>query len=252
MSFTLTLSRAFALDLVEDVAVGLRDRLCFVGAGDLLAEHVDRGQLARSVQRLHDTHAVLERGACDVPRGEALHHRPRNGGQQSDHCLVEQRHGRRDCRPTATSLAHEALACGADERHRLGEEQAHGVAKRDRLLVDAARGLHLRECRGRQLDGRVQRQRGELLALRLLHAFRLLLGELPQAPHQVLGIAAEGKSESAAAFHALNASCARASHGAFVLPLDLGRKLLDGGQRLLERSRERRAGLLAERALEPA
>ena len=65
-------------------------------------------------------------------------------------------------------------------------------------------GLHLSERRSRQLDGRVQRQRRELLALRLLHRLRLLLGELPQPAHQVLGVAAEGESESAAAFHAPN------------------------------------------------
>ena len=36
-------------------------------------------------------------------------------------------------------LAHEPLAGGADERHRLGEEHAHRVAQRDRLLVGRCR-----------------------------------------------------------------------------------------------------------------
>ena len=55
---------------------------------------------------------------------------------------------------------------------------------------------HLRE-RGRgQLDGGVQRQRRELLALRLLHRLRLLLRELAQPAQEILGIAAERKSES--------------------------------------------------------
>ena len=95
-------------------------------------------------------------------------------------------------------LAHEALAGSADERHRLGEEHAHRVPQRDCLLVDAALRLHLGECRGGQLDGRVQRQRGELLALGLLHGLGLLLGELAQAAQQILGIASERKTT----FHA--------------------------------------------------
>src|SRR5262249_43314729 len=75
-------------------------------------------------------------------------------------------------------LAHEALAGSAHERDRLGEEHAHGVAKRDCLLVDAALRLYLSERRGGELDGGVERQRRELLALRFLHVLGLLLGEL--------------------------------------------------------------------------
>src|SRR5918995_993991 len=63
------------------------------------------------------------------------------------------------------ALAHEPLARGTDERHRLGEEDAHCVAQRDRLFVRAAICLHLAERGGGELNGRVQRQRGELLAL---------------------------------------------------------------------------------------
>jgi ferritin len=57
--------------------------------------------------------------------------------------------------------------------------------------------LHLNLLeRGRgQLDRGVERERRELLALRLVYSFRLLLGELAQAPHQLLGIAAERKTE---------------------------------------------------------
>ena len=40
--------------------------------------------------------------------------------------------------------------------------------------------LHLLKGRGGEFDGRVQRQRRELLALRLLHALGLCLGELAQ------------------------------------------------------------------------
>ena len=56
-----------------------------------------------------------------------------------------------------------------------------------------------------QLDGGVERQRRELLALRLLHGLGLLLRELAQAAHEVLGVAPERKSE-AASFHRSQAS----------------------------------------------
>jgi hypothetical protein len=96
--------------------------------------------------------------------------------------------------------APEALARGADERHRLGEEHPHGVAHRDGLCVGRPVERDLREGRGRQLDGRVQRERRELLALRLLHVLRLLLGELTQPAQQIFGVAPKRESE-AAAFH---------------------------------------------------
>src|SRR5579871_6545408 len=81
------------------------------------------------------------------------------------------------------ALLHEPLARGADERHRLGEQDAHRVAQGDRLLVDAALRLDLLERGGRELDSGVERQRRELLALRLLDGLRLRLRELAQAPH---------------------------------------------------------------------
>ena len=59
-------------------------------------------------------------------------------------------------------------------------------------------GCDLRERGRRELDGGVERQRRELLALRLLDALRLLLGELAQPAHDLLGIATESK---ASAFH---------------------------------------------------
>ena len=59
----------------------------------------------------------------------------------------------------------------------------------------------LRERRRRQLDRGVQGQRRELLALRLLHRFGLLLGELAQPAEQILGIAAE-REASETTFHA--------------------------------------------------
>ena len=76
------------------------------------------------------------------------------------------------------------------------------ASERDRLFVHAALRLHLLQRGRRQLDGGVERQRRELLALRLLDALGLLLGELAQAAHQIVGIAAEGKSEASTAFHA--------------------------------------------------
>ncbi len=43
--------------------------------------------------------------------------------------------------------AHEALARGAHERHRLGEEHAHRVSERNGLLLGAAGGVHLAQRR---------------------------------------------------------------------------------------------------------
>ena len=60
--------------------------------------------------------------------------------------------------------------------------------------------LDLRERRRGQVDGGVQRERRELLALRLLHRLGLLLRELAQPAEKILWVAAEGESE-AAAFH---------------------------------------------------
>src|SRR5262249_49755469 len=67
----------------------------------------------------------------------------------------------------------------------------------------------LRERRRGQLDRRVQRQRRELLALGLLHRLGLLLGELAQAPEEVLRVAPERESE-AAAFHGMRLAASRA------------------------------------------
>src|SRR3954454_13942547 len=99
-------------------------------------------------------------------------------------------------------LAQEALTRCAHERNRLREEDAHRVPQGNRLLVDAAGRLDLRERRGRQLDCGVQRQRRELLALRFLHGLGLLLRELAEPAHQILGVTPERESEATtAAFH---------------------------------------------------
>ena len=98
-------------------------------------------------------------------------------------------------------LAHEALAGSRDQRDGLGKEDAHRVAKGPCLLLGLPLYLHSLERGACQLDSRVQRQRGELLALRLVHSLGLLLGELTQAAHQLLGVAAKRKAEST--FHAI-------------------------------------------------
>src|SRR4029453_2062551 len=110
--------------------------------------------------------------------------------------------GARCRRGRSRLFAHEALACGADERDRLPGEHAHGCAQLERLLVRRPGRGDLRERRVGQLDRGVQRQRRELLALRLLDALGLLLGELSEAPQDLLGIPAE--REHASAFHGVS------------------------------------------------
>src|SRR5205085_12065059 len=143
-------------------------------------------------------------------------------------------------------LAHEALAGGAHEGDRLREEHAHRVAEGDRLLVGPALDAHLAERRAGQLYRRVERQRRELLPLSLLHALRLLLRELAQTPHELLGVAAERKSE--AAFHAPTL----AAEVELVAPFHIPRELLDGADALPHRLGERRGAAVPERLLEPS
>ena len=54
----------------------------------------------------------------------------------------------------------------------------------------AALSLHLAESGGGELYRRVERQRRKLLALRLGDRLGLLLGELAEPAHQIVGIAA--------------------------------------------------------------
>ena len=71
------------------------------------------------------------------------------------------------------------------------------IASRSAIVCSSAppRNLHLGQRRRGQLDGGVERQRRELLALRFLHRLRLLLRELAQTAQEILGIATERKSE---------------------------------------------------------
>ena len=89
-------------------------------------------QLPRGVERRDDAAGVVERRRrrCTAPRRAARPSAGRPAGRETT-ARSKQAHG--GASPTA--LAHEALAGGADERHRLGEEHAHRVAQRDRLLV---------------------------------------------------------------------------------------------------------------------
>ncbi len=80
-----------ALDRLEDVVIGLREGACLVGAVDLLAEHVDRRELALVVQLPHGRDRVVEACAGDVPRRDPLDDRARNGRQEADDRLVEER-----------------------------------------------------------------------------------------------------------------------------------------------------------------
>src|SRR5207237_7051801 len=75
----------------------------------------------------------------------------------------------------------------------------------DRLLVHATLRLNLLQRGCGQLDRGVERERRKLLPLRLLDALCLLLCELAQTAHDLLGVAAEGESETAT-FHAIHSS----------------------------------------------
>src|SRR5688572_7923777 len=153
----------------------------------------------------------------------------------------------RDTAPDSRTLAvfaHEALAGGGDERHRLREEDAHRVAKRDGLLVDPAGRLYLLQRGGRQLDRRAERQGRELLALRLLHGLRLLRRELLDPAQGLLGVAAERESE--AAFHGRKLAQLDA-----VGALDVAEKRVHDLRGALQRNRERGAlDRAAQRELE--
>jgi hypothetical protein len=139
-------------------------------------------------------------------------------------------------RRSALSFPHEPLSRSTDQSHCLWKQDAHGVAKADRLLVRPTVDADLLQRRGGQLDGGVQGQRRELLALGLLDAFGLLLGELAQAAHQVFGVAAEGES-----FHA-----ARLAKRLLIAALDVTDELFDSTGGAVDRLGDLRPGLLAK------
>ena len=96
-------------------------------------------------------------------------------------------------------------------RAALTSATASGKSKRiaSRSAIDCSSAVpgdrELRERRRGQLDRGVQRERRELLALRLLHRLGLRLGELAEAAQEILRIAAEREAQ-AAAFHAAQPS----------------------------------------------
>ena len=67
--------------------------------------------------------------------------------------------------------------------------------------VGRAVDLDPAERRGREVDSRVQGERGELLALGVLDGLGLLLREFAQRAEEILGIAPAEREEAAAAFH---------------------------------------------------
>ena len=109
--------------------------------------------------------------------------------------------------------------------------------------------LHLRERRLGQLDRGVERQRRELLALRLLDALGLLLGELAQTPHDLLGVAAE--REEASALHAQGYDVRLVERAAVARPRRPPRARPRPSTALRIAERERRRRRRVERPLEP-
>jgi len=114
------------LDVGEDILIGAHYRRRLILVRDLLAEDVDRRELPLCVDAPDGLARVSQLGSGDVPRGELLHERPRDGRKHANDRAVEDRQGRR-----SLSLAHETLTRRADKRDRLREEHPHGVAKRD-------------------------------------------------------------------------------------------------------------------------
>ena len=114
------------------------------------------------------------------------------------------------------------------------------------MLVRSSGRLHLLQRRGGQLDRRVQRQRGELLSLRLVHRLGLLRRELLDPAQELLGVAAERETE-AATFHAL-----RLPEVDAVRALDFALKRVDDLARPLHRRGEGRAlDCAAESSFQP-
>ena len=203
-NYTLVGASKAALEaLVRYLAVELAPRGIRVNA--VSAGVVETGAL----EHFPNKEAMLEMGVREPRRADRLargrrgrRHVPLLAGRGDDPRPDRRRRRRLESADEPRRYcAHEALTGCRDERDRLGEEHAHRVAERERLRVRRALDLHLPERRRGQLDGGVQRQRRELLALRLLHRLGLLLGELAQRAEEILRIAAAEREEAAAALH---------------------------------------------------
>lgn len=77
---------------VECRVVGGCDGHGLVGAAHLLAEHVDRGELAFRVQGRDGTTAILERGTRDVGRGKHLDDRPGHSREEPNESSIRDSH----------------------------------------------------------------------------------------------------------------------------------------------------------------
>ena len=115
-----------ALDPLERPEVGGGDPAGLLGARDLLAEHVDGGELALRVQPADDPHRVVERRLRRCRAPPSLRTIGRGTAGRTREIVESRRVTGRACR--SGMFAHEALAGCAHERDRLGEEHAHRVA----------------------------------------------------------------------------------------------------------------------------
>src|SRR5437763_4628406 len=87
--------QTLALDAREHAVVGPRYLPRLAVVRDLLAEDVDRRELALAVQAAHDSDGLLERRSSDVRRGECAHERLRHCRKDAGDRAVEERHRRR-------------------------------------------------------------------------------------------------------------------------------------------------------------
>ena len=79
------------LDVGEDIEVGANDRGRLLLGGDLLAENVDRRQLALGVDAPDRLARVFQLGSGDVTLGELLDDRAGNDRKETDDRAVEDR-----------------------------------------------------------------------------------------------------------------------------------------------------------------
>ena len=85
-----------AVDLGEHLLVGVRDHVRLRLVRDLLAQHVDRRELAALVQRLDGRRRVGELRPGDVARRDVTDDRPRHRRKQANDRAIEKRHRRAD------------------------------------------------------------------------------------------------------------------------------------------------------------
>ena len=116
------------VDRAEHVVVRVGDVPRLLGRGDLLAEDVDRRHLPACVQLLDDATGVLDAVTCDVTLRDPADDRLGDGRR----ALTMARSSRA---AEARSTRAKPLPSSGNKRNGLGEENPHGVAQRNRLLV---------------------------------------------------------------------------------------------------------------------